>query len=142
MRSSGCGNSWTALPPASSTAARWSSFAAEHYASRLVVPQSQRTPATRWSSHKDQAGKALAKLAGPHLPASLKELEKAIKRAHRDYDAAAQQHREQVQRERTAATTAEQGDDGEGDSQSAEPSDDDLAGELDVDDEPAEATDQ
>lgn len=115
---------------------------AEQYASRLVVPQSQRTPATRWSSHKDQAGKALAKLAGPHLPASLKELEKAIKRAHRDYDAAAQQHREQVQRKRTAATAVEPGDDGDDDSESAEPSDDELAGELDVDDKSAEAADQ
>ena len=28
-------------------------------------------PATRWSSHKDLAAKALRKLAGPHVPASL-----------------------------------------------------------------------
>jgi len=26
----------------------------------------------RWPSHKDHARKALAKLAGPHLPATLK----------------------------------------------------------------------
>ena len=50
-------------------------IAAEQYASRLVVPQSQRAPATRWSSHKDLAAKALTKLAGPHLPASLRQLE-------------------------------------------------------------------
>ena len=46
-------------------------IAAEHYASRLVVASSQRTPPTRWSSHKDHAAKALKKLAGPHIPASL-----------------------------------------------------------------------
>jgi len=34
----------------------------------------------RWPSHKDHARKALAKLAGPHLPATLKQLEQAIER--------------------------------------------------------------
>src|SRR3954470_2255579 len=41
-------------------------IAAEQYATRLVVPSSQRMPATRWSSHKDIAAKALKKLAGPN----------------------------------------------------------------------------
>ncbi len=59
---------------------------AEQYASRLVVPSSQQKPALRWSSHKDQAAKALAKLAGPCLPVSLKQLEKAIARAKADHD--------------------------------------------------------
>ena len=66
-------------------------IAAEQYASRLVVPTSQRTHPTRWASHKDLAAKALRKLAGPHLPASLKQLEQAIARAHREYDTAVQQ---------------------------------------------------
>jgi hypothetical protein len=35
-------------------------IAAEQYATRLVVPSSQRMPATRWSSHKDIAAKACA----------------------------------------------------------------------------------
>jgi ParB/RepB/Spo0J family partition protein len=61
-------------------------IAAEQYASRLVVPSSQQHRALSWSSHKDQAAKALAKLAGPHLPASLKQLEKAIAKAKSDYD--------------------------------------------------------
>ena len=56
-------------------------LAAEQYASRLVVPSTQQHPPMRWSSHKDHARKALAKLAGPHLPASLKQLEKAVARA-------------------------------------------------------------
>ena len=103
---------------------------AEQYASRLVVPQSQRSHPTQWSSHKDHAAKALKKLAGPHLPASLKELEKAIARAHREHDMAVQQ----VQRERGAVAdpaspgeaqvTVDQGADFGAD-----------AGELDVDDE-------
>jgi hypothetical protein len=61
-------------------------IAAEQHACRLVVPASQRMPATRWSSHKDHAAKALRKLAGPHLPASLTKLEQAVKRAHAAYE--------------------------------------------------------
>ena len=60
-------------------------IAAEQYASRLVVPQSQQQSPMRWSSHKDHARKALAKLAGPHLPATLKQVEKAIAKAHSDH---------------------------------------------------------
>jgi hypothetical protein len=59
-------------------------IAAEQYASRLVVPQSQRSHPSRWPSHKDHAVKALKKLAGPHLPGSLRQLETAVKRAHED----------------------------------------------------------
>ena len=75
-------------------------IAAEQYASRLVVPSSQRMPATRWSSHKDIAAKALKKLAGPHVPASLTKLEQAVKRAHTAYDKAETAAREQQRAER------------------------------------------
>ncbi len=61
-------------------------LAAEHYASRLVVPSSQQHPPIRWSSHNDHARKALAKLAGPHIPASLKQLEKAVATAKAEHD--------------------------------------------------------
>jgi ParB/RepB/Spo0J family partition protein len=61
-------------------------IAAEQHASQLVVPAGQRMPATHWSSHKDHAAKALRKLAGPHLPASLTKLEQAVKRAHAAYE--------------------------------------------------------
>jgi hypothetical protein len=70
-------------------------IAAEQYATRLVVPTSQRMPAKRWSSHKDLAAKALRKLAGPHLPASLTKLEQAVKRAHTAYEKAEREQREQ-----------------------------------------------
>ena len=73
-------------------------IAAEQYATRLVVPQSQRAPATRWSSHKDLAAKALTKLAGPHLPASLRQLETAVKRATRSTTAPSQRARAAAQR--------------------------------------------
>jgi hypothetical protein len=56
-------------------------IAAEQHACRLVVPSSQQFGAKRWPSHKDHAAKALQKLAGPHLPATLKQLEKAIGKA-------------------------------------------------------------
>ena len=64
-------------------------IAAEQYASRLVVPQSQQHSAMRWRSHKDHAQKALAKLAGPHLPATLKQVEKAVAKAHSSAEKAA-----------------------------------------------------
>jgi hypothetical protein len=69
-------------------------IAAEQHASRLVVPSSQRMPATRWSWHKDIAAKALKKLAGPHIPTSLSKLEQAVKRAHATYDTAENSSRE------------------------------------------------
>jgi hypothetical protein len=63
-------------------------IAAEQYGSRLVVPQSQQQSPMRWSSHKDHAQKALAKLAGPHLPATLKQVEKAVAKAHAEHEKA------------------------------------------------------
>ncbi len=65
-------------------------LAAEQYASRLVLPASQRSHPASWGSHKDLARKAIAKLAGPHLPASLARLEKAVARVHSAYAAAEQ----------------------------------------------------
>jgi hypothetical protein len=80
-------------------------IAAEQHASRLVVPGSQRTHPTGWSSHKGIAAKALAKLAGPHMPASLKQLERAIDRAAKEYRVA-----EETAREQAAKTAGEQAD--------------------------------
>ena len=65
-------------------------------------------PATRWSSHKDLAAKALNKLAGPHGPATLTKLEQAVKRAHAAYDRVERAARE---RERAHAAPDVQGDD-------------------------------
>ena len=97
-------------------------IAAEQHATRLVVPSSQRMPGTRWSSHKDHAAKALRKLAGPHVPASLSKLEQAVKRAHAAYDTAETAAREQQHAERQAVEA--EPDDG--------PADDEL--DEDVDD--------
>jgi hypothetical protein len=48
-------------------------IAAERYAaSRIVLPSSQRHHPQHLDSHKDLAEKVLAKLAGPHVPASMK----------------------------------------------------------------------
>lgn len=61
-------------------------IAAEQSASRLVVPSGQQQRPLSWFSHSDHAGMALAKLAGPCLPVSLKQLENAITRAKADHD--------------------------------------------------------
>jgi hypothetical protein len=52
-------------------------------------------PAARWSSHKDIAGKALNKLAGPHVLATLSRLEQAVTCAHAMYNSAAAAAREE-----------------------------------------------
>lgn len=41
-----------------------------------------------WPSHKDHARKALSKLAGPHLPATLKQVETAVAKAHAEHEQA------------------------------------------------------
>lgn len=82
-------------------------IAAEQHATRLVVPASQRMPGTRWSSHKDLAAKAVRKLAGPHVPASLTKLEQAVKRAHTAYDKAEHVQREQQHAQVSPADTGD-----------------------------------
>ena len=78
-------------------------IAAEQYASRLVLPASQRGPRSPWSSRKDIAAKALRKLAGPHLPASLTAVERAVKRAHSAYEQAEQAQRREPRENAKAA---------------------------------------
>jgi hypothetical protein len=68
-------------------------IAAEQYASRLVLAASQRGHRSPWPSRKDTAAKALRKLAGPHVPASLTAVERAVKRAHAAYEEVEQAQR-------------------------------------------------
>lgn len=98
---------------------------AEQYASRLVVPTSQRSHPARWSSHGDRAAKALKKLAGPRLPSSLRQLETAVNRAHHEYAEAEKRAHEQTERERNKPVRA-------GSKQAAEPVDD-LVQDADAD---------
>jgi hypothetical protein len=88
-------------------------IAAEQHASRLVLPSSQRMPATRWNSRKDIAAKALKKLAGPHVPASLSKLEQAVKRAHSAYEKAETAAQEQRGERPPVAAEPDDGTDGE-----------------------------
>ncbi len=74
-------------------------IAAEHYASRLVLPHSQQHSPLAWGSRQGKAVKALEKLAGPHVPVSLKQLAKAVKKAKAEYD-------EQLSQARAAARQA------------------------------------
>jgi len=112
-------------------------IAAEQYASRLVVPQSQRTPAIRWSSHKDLAAKALAKLTTSHLPASLRQLEAAVKRAHEERDGATQRaRRPATRRARRAEVGAEDSAAGAADQEATDAEVDvDEVGEVEESDE-------
>ena len=74
-------------------------IAAEQHACRLVVPSSQQFGAKRWPSHRDQAAKALQKLAGPHLPTTLRQLEKAIAKAGAElHEAQAEAHARKASR--------------------------------------------
>ena len=101
-------------------------IAAEQYATRLVVPQSQQHSPMRWSSHKDHARKALNKLAGPHLPATLKQVEKAVAKAHAEHEKATS---------RLAATSrAAAGEIGEPEMEATAGPDEVTDDELDVDD--------
>ena len=63
----------------------------------------------RWSSHKDHARKALAKLAGPHLPATLKQVEKAVAKAHSENQQATSRRPEAGLDEEQAAEPADAG---------------------------------
>jgi hypothetical protein len=60
-------------------------IAAEHYATRLVIPASQHEEALSWRSHENIAPQALTKLAGPHIAPTLEALRKAVAKADREY---------------------------------------------------------
>jgi ParB/RepB/Spo0J family partition protein len=75
-------------------------IATEQHASRLVLNGSQRTPATRWPSHKDHAAKALRKLCRPAIPVALTQLERAVERANAEYEQALTRAREQAPAEK------------------------------------------
>jgi hypothetical protein len=113
-------------------------LAAEQYASRLVVPSSQQHPPIRWSSHKDHARKALAKLAGPHLPASLKHLEKAIAKTKAEHDQAIRATSRPTVSDSAASTAGDVADD---DATDLVP-EDEHDGELDEDERLEELDDE
>jgi DNA-binding transcriptional regulator YdaS (Cro superfamily) len=103
-------------------------IAAEQYACRLVVPSSQQGLPIRYSSHADRAQKALAKLVGPHLPASLKQLQKAIDRVDAEHQAACA-----AARKTSVQTTNARPDDAEPDPDDAIGDGEDAGDELDPD---------
>jgi len=61
-------------------------FAAQHYASQLVLPASKRRSSVLPRSRKDTARKAFERVTKGVLPASYKELERAIATEARSYD--------------------------------------------------------
>ena len=60
-------------------------FAAQHYASQLVLPTSQRRSSVLPSSHKDTARKAFEQVTKDVLPASYVQLQRAIAAEARSY---------------------------------------------------------
>jgi hypothetical protein len=115
--------------------------AAEQYACRLVVPSSQRFGPKRWPSHNDHAAKALAKLAGPHLPTTLKQLEKAIATAHAELRDA-QQKAYARKRRRSSASRRTSGDATDGEADGDQPvSDSDELGDAESPDDAVEDED-
>ena len=61
-------------------------FAAEHYASQLALPTSQRRGSVLPSSRRDHARKAFEKLTKTVLPATHGELARSIEREAREHD--------------------------------------------------------
>jgi AmiR/NasT family two-component response regulator len=86
-------------------------IAAEQYAARLVLPSSQRSHPSHWGSHKQLTAKALKKLAGQHLPASLTRLERAVARAHNAYAKAERARYEELEAARRDAADETSRDD-------------------------------
>ena len=111
-------------------------IAAEQHACRLVVPSSQQFGAKRWPSHKDHAAKALQKLAGPRLPATLRQLEKAIAKAGTElHEAQAEaQARKASSVEEDVGAGEETGDPAEASDDPEEVGDDFIDEQLDDDD--------
>jgi hypothetical protein len=92
-------------------------FAAQHYANQLALPTSQRRGSVLPRSHAERARKAFEKAAKAALPASHRELARAIERETRAHETRLAELREQ---ERAAATTR----DGGGEQRAVEPVDD------------------
>jgi hypothetical protein len=70
-------------------------FACQHYANQLALPNSQRRGSVLPRSHRDTARKAFEKVTKTALPASHRELARAIEREAREYRdriAALEQH--------------------------------------------------
>ena len=84
-----------------------------HHASSSTA-SSQWFGPKRWPSHKDHAAKALAKVTGPHLPAALKQLEKAIAKAHAElHDAQDKAHAHKRKRPHKSSDDANAGQGGD-----------------------------
>ena len=60
-------------------------FVCQHYANQLALPTSQRRGSVLPRSHRDTARKAFEKVTKRALPASHRELARAIERAAREY---------------------------------------------------------
>jgi uncharacterized protein with von Willebrand factor type A (vWA) domain len=93
-------------------------FACQHYANQLALPTSQRRSSVLPRSHHDTARKAFEKVTKRALPASHRELARAIEREAREY-------RDQIAAlEQQAGAATEAATDEAGEEPDAEPIDD------------------
>jgi len=80
-------------------------FAAQHYASQLVLPNSQRRCSVLPRSHKDVARKAFERVTKRVLPATHVRLQRALAAEARSYGASIGELEEAVRRARTNDST-------------------------------------
>ncbi len=112
-------------------------FAAQHYASQLVLPASKRRSSALPASRKDAAQKAFERIVKPVLPASCKQLERALAAEARSHDTKvselAQCAREQVAFAGESAHASERDADPEVDADAHADLDVDAHEDLDID---------
>ncbi len=107
-------------------------FAAQHYASQLVLANSKRRSSVLPRSHKDTARKAFERVTKSVLPASHKALQRALEAEARAYRTRVDELDKRDRDERAAAIAANASDD---DADIQDPIDvDELDENLDVDD--------
>ena len=85
-------------------------FAAQHYASQLVLAASQRRGSVLPRSHKDTARKAFERVTKKVLPGSYSQLQRALNAEARDYETKLAELDTRVREERAAAAAQHAGD--------------------------------
>ena len=111
-------------------------FAAQHYASQLVLANNQRRGSVLPRSHKDTARKAFERVTKNVLPGSYAQLQRALKAEARTYESKVDELDTRVREDRAAAAAQTSDDDVARDAQAADADvelDDDLELEDDGD---------
>ncbi len=92
-------------------------FAAQHYASQLVLPTSQRRGSVLPRSHNDTARKAFERVTSKVLPGSYRQLQRALAAEARDYQRKTTTLEQNAREARSAAAAETAAEDRDGDEQ-------------------------